>query len=75
MSEQHDDRPQERTLAVGEIRVESKNLRASVKENHRGRFLRITEENRGRHSTVIVPAVGIQDFLKLVQQVAAAAPE
>lgn len=69
MGYQRDEKPQERTLAVGEIKVEHKTLRVSVKENHRGRFMRITEENRGRHSSVIIPADGLDEFMGLLGQV------
>lgn len=69
MAYQHDGHTQEKTLSVGEIRVENKNIRASIKENHRGRFMRITEETRGKHSTVIIPYGGVVEFLALLGQV------
>jgi hypothetical protein len=33
-----------------------------LKENARGRFVRIIEEVPGRSNTIIIPATGLQDF-------------
>ena len=41
---------QENVLASRELQVERKFLRLEVRENDRGRFLRITEENQGRRN-------------------------
>jgi PurA ssDNA and RNA-binding protein len=45
-------------LESRELQVERKFFRLEVRENDRGRFLRITEENQGRRNTVIVPCSG-----------------
>lgn len=34
-----------------------------LKENNRGRFIKITEDVRGRRDTIMVPAEMIDDFL------------
>ena len=34
----------------------------ALKENPRGRFLRITEDVSGRRDTIIIPAPGLEDF-------------
>lgn len=66
----------ETTHAVREFAVEHKTIRAAVKENHRGKFLRITEDTRGRRSSVIVPSEGVQTFIDFLQELAPlAAPE
>ncbi len=38
----------------------------SLKENPRGRFLRITEDVGGRRDHVIIPASGLEDFRRLL---------
>jgi hypothetical protein len=44
------------------IRVERKHFTFDVRENPRGRFLRITEEVNGRRDAIIVPLTGIEQF-------------
>jgi len=47
----------------------------ALKENPRGRFLRITEDVGGRRDTIIIPATGLDDFRKLVDEMVKAAGE
>jgi hypothetical protein len=56
-------------LESRELQVERKFFRLEVRQNDRGRFLRITEENQGRRNTVIVPDSGFADFTKAVNDV------
>ena len=42
----------------------------ALKENPRGRFLRITEDVGGRRDTIIIPATGLEEFMKLVDTMA-----
>ena len=56
-------------LESRELQVERKFFRLEVRENDRGRFLRITEENQGRRNTVIVPDSGFGDFAKAISEV------
>jgi PurA ssDNA and RNA-binding protein len=58
-------------LESRELQVERKFFRFEVRENDRGRFLRITEENQGRRNTVIVPDSGFADFAKVIAEVLA----
>ena len=51
------------------IRVERKNITFDLKENPRGRFLRITEEVSGRRNSVIIPLSGIEEFREAVDKV------
>ena len=44
------------------VRVERKHFSFDLRENPRGRFLRITEEVGGRFDTVIIPASGLDQF-------------
>lgn len=66
---------QEDTLKAGEVQIERKFFVLTLKENLRGRFLRITEEVGGKHSTIIIPATGLADFKKLVDEMVKASEE
>jgi hypothetical protein len=55
------------------LQVERKQFVLELKENPRGRFLRITEEVGGRRDTVIVPATGLAAFRDALDRAVAAA--
>ncbi len=65
----------EETLKSDKIQIERKTFLFSLKENTRGRFLRITEDVGGRRDTIIVPAPGLDDFKKVVDDMVKAATE
>lgn len=44
------------------LRVERKHFTFDLRENPRGRFLRIIEEVNGRRDAIIIPLTGIEDF-------------
>lgn len=52
------------SLGTEVILIERKTFVFSLKENPRGRFLRITEDVRGRRDSIIVPAPGLEEFRK-----------
>jgi hypothetical protein len=56
----------EETLKSDKIQIERKTFMFSLKENPRGRFLRITEDVGGRRDTIIIPAPGLDDFKRLL---------
>jgi hypothetical protein len=58
-------------LSAQEMDVERKHFRIELRENIRGRFLRITEAVAGRRNSVIVPDTGLDDFLAALKNVAA----
>ncbi len=58
----------EDTLRTEKIQVERKTFIFTLKENPRGRFLRITEDVGGRRDTIILPATGLNDFSQVLQQ-------
>jgi hypothetical protein len=58
----------EETLKMERIQIEKKTFLFALKENPRGRFLRITEDVASRHDTIIVPAPGLEDFKKVVEE-------
>ena len=68
----------EDTLKTERIQIERKTFVFSLKENPRGRFLRITEDVSGRRDTIIIPAPGLSEFKKMVDEmvkVSSEAPE
>ena len=48
----------EDTLRSGTVQIERKTFVFTLKENPRGRFLRITEDVGGRRDAIIIPAPG-----------------
>ena len=56
----------EDTLKSAEIQIERKKFVLTLKENQRGRFLRIAEGVGGKRNCIIVPATGLMDFLKIL---------
>ncbi|HYE29891.1 MAG TPA: RNA-binding protein [Methylomirabilota bacterium] len=57
----------EDTLRSDKIQIERKTFVFSLRENPRGRFLRITEDVNGRRDTIIIPATGLEDFRRVVE--------
>jgi hypothetical protein len=66
---------QEDTLKSGEIQIERKFFVLTLKENPRGRFLRISEEVGGKRNAIIIPATGLKDFQKLIIEMVKASDE
>ena len=79
----HSDRPHgnpkppvnEDTLKTAKIQIERKTFVLALKENLRGRFLRITEDVGGRRDTIIIPAPGLEDFKKILEDMVKASAE
>jgi hypothetical protein len=65
----------EDTLKSAKIQIERKTFVLALKENPRGRFLRITEDVGGRRDTIIIPAPGLEEFSKLLEEMVKAAAE
>ena len=59
---------QEDTLQSEKIQIERKTFIFTLKENPRGRFLRITEDVGGRRDNIIIPVTGLKEFRDLVDQ-------
>lgn len=49
-------------IASEKIAVERKIFFLDLKENNRGRFLKITEDVGGRRDTIMLPAEAFKDF-------------
>ncbi len=56
-------------LQTQSIRVERKHITFDLRENPRGRFLRITEEVSGRRDAIIVPVSGLEEFRSAIDSV------
>jgi hypothetical protein len=65
----------EETLRTEKIQIERKTFVFTLKENPRGRFLRITEDVGGRRDTIIIPAPGLEDFKRLIDEMVKASAE
>lgn len=61
-----DENPSERQMndpiASEKITVDRKIFFLDLKENNRGRFLKITEDVGGRRDTIMLPAEAFKDF-------------
>src|SRR5512144_2241606 len=57
----------EETIRSEKIQIERKTFVFALKENPRGRFLRITEDVGGRRDTIIIPAPGLEEFMKVLE--------
>jgi len=66
---------QEDTLKTEKIQIERKTFVFTLKENPRGRFLRITEDVNGRRDNVIIPATGLEEFRKILDEMVKAGAE
>lgn len=63
----------ETTILSEKIQIERKLFFFDLKENPRGRFLRITEDVSGRRDTIIVPSTGLENFRDVLTRAIAAA--
>ena len=66
---------QENTLKTGQVQIERKTFLFSLRENPRGRFLRITEDVGGRRDNIIIPATGLEEFRRVLDEMLKAAAE
>ena len=56
-------------LASERIQVERKIFFLDLKENERGRFLKITEDVSGRRDTIMLPASALQEFVEALTRI------
>jgi hypothetical protein len=66
---------QEDTLKSEQIQIERKTFNLTLKENPRGRFLRISEENNTKRNAIIIPAPGLADFKQVIDAMLKASTE
>ena len=60
-------------LATKSLKLERKEFQITLRQNERGKFIRIVEDNRGRFNCVIVPEDGLEAFRDAVNELADAA--
>jgi hypothetical protein len=68
-------RVDEKALKTETIQIERKTFIITLKENDRGRFLRITEDVGGRRDNLIIPSTGLEEFRKIFDQMVKASSE
>ncbi len=54
------------------IAVERKSFIFDLRENPRGRFLRITEDANGRRDSIVIPAPGLEEFRRVLDEIISA---
>ena len=58
----------ESVLLSEKVQIERKQFFFDLKENPRGRFLRITEDVGGRRDTIIIPSTGLEQLRDVIQR-------
>ena len=58
----------EETLKTDKIQIERKTFIFTLKQNPRGRFLRITEDVNGRRDNIIIPSTGLDEFKRVMDE-------
>ena len=56
-------------IEAKELQIERKHFYVELRENERGRFLRITEEAHGHRNSIIVPSTGVDEFTATIAEV------
>lgn len=58
----------EEVLKTERVQIERKTFVLSLRQNVRGRFLKITEDVGGRRDTIIIPSTGLTDFQRVLDE-------
>ena len=66
---------EEDKLKTETLQIERKTFVFMLKENPRGRFLRVTEGAGDKRNSIIIPATGLEDFKKILDEMVKAAAE
>jgi hypothetical protein len=56
----------DRELLSEQVKVERKSFTFELRENPRGRFLKVTEDVGGRRDTIIIPATGLDTIREVL---------
>ncbi len=56
----------DKELLSEQVQIERKLFSFELRENPRGRFLKITEDVGGRRDTIIIPATGLDKVLEII---------
>jgi len=65
----------EEILKSEQLQIERKMFTLALKENPRGRFLRITEDVGGRYDNIMIPSSGLEEFQRVFDEMAKLASE
>jgi hypothetical protein len=65
---QREERAPDTILRTDQILIERKQFFFDLKENARGRFLRITEDVGGRRDAIIIPSTGLDLFRETIER-------
>lgn len=68
MDDQPTPRVQTPPIASEKVTDDRKIFFLDLKENQRGRFLKITEDVGGRRDTIMVPAEAFKDFVEALER-------
>ena len=60
--------PPQPPIATEKVTIERKIFFLDLKENQRGRFVKITEDVGGRRDTIMLPAEAFKDFLEALER-------
>ena len=58
----------DKELFSEQVQIERKLFSFDLRENPRGRFLKVTEDVGGRRDTVIMPATGLEDVRDILER-------
>jgi len=56
----------DKDLLSEQIQIERKQFSFDLRENPRGRFLKVTEDVGGRRDTIIIPATGLDQVREVI---------
>jgi len=65
----------EEAIRTETLQIERKTFLLALRENPRGRFVRVTEDVGGRRDTIIIPATGLEAFAKALEEMRKTAEE
>lgn len=68
MTQPFNDRMPSEPIASEKIQFERKVFFLDLKENQRGRFMKITEDVGGRRDTIMLPSGAFKEFLEALQR-------
>jgi hypothetical protein len=77
MQQEYSPKPRidEDTLRSESLQIERKTFILALKENIRGRLLRITEEVGARRNSIIIPSTGLKEFKMMLDGMIEAAEQ
>ncbi|MBN1558470.1 MAG: DNA-binding protein [Lentisphaerae bacterium] len=55
-------------LMTEQVQIERKTFSFDLRENPRGRFLKVTEDVGGRRDTIIIPATGLEQVRDVIDR-------